>query len=183
MNTTDTFSVDTHELSQAIALARGAVSSEDKKSSLERLARLLFGGMPFLTCKYLNAESACGEIEMVAQYHGWNRLTFFDACGSYVLVACKEWHTPVVAEDLISLQERMLKTKVRLGIILAPTGICGRRKGGQAVREMRRAFDTHGLAMVLIAAEHLKAVADGANFYDMLEYLIEPRAFRLHLNT
>lgn len=173
MNTIDTFTVDRQALADAIALARDAGSGEDKKSSAERLARLLFEGMPFLTCKYLNVESVGNNIEWVVQYKGWHQRTLFDACGGYVLVQCKDWGVPVRAEDLHGLCDIMIKTRVRLGIIVAPTGICGRRHGGQAVREIRRAFDTHGLSMLVIAAEHLKEVAGGANFYDMLEYLIE----------
>jgi hypothetical protein len=173
LNTIDTFTVDRQALADAIALARDAGSGQDEKSSSEKLARLLFNGMPFLTCKYLNVESVGNEVEWVVQNHGWHRRTLFDACGDYILVQCKDWSTPVRAEDVSGLRDRMHKTKVRLGIIVAPKGICGRRHGGQAVREIRRAFDTHGLFMLVIAAEHLNEVAGGANFYDMLEYLLE----------
>lgn len=173
MNTSDTFTVDTAALTRAVAAARDAESSETKKSSLEALTRLMFEAIPFLTCKYVNMEPTDCDVEFVVQYNGWNRPTAFDAFGRYFLVACKEWYAPVRAKDLRCLQDRMLKTRVGLGIILAPTGICGRRKGGQAVREIRRAYDTSGLCTAVVAAEHLRQVADGANFYEMLEYLIE----------
>jgi hypothetical protein len=177
LNTNDTFAVDTVALAQAVNALRDADSQEEKSSSLESLTRLLFEGIPFLTCKYVNSESIGSELEVVVQYNGRNPPTVFDAFGRYFLLHGKDWSAAVRTKDLTALLEKMQKSRVRLGIILAPLGICGRRKGGQAVREIRRAFDVHGVCTVVLCAEHLRQVVGGANFYDMLEYLIERTRF------
>ena len=173
----DTYTVNKQEFVQAVEAVRAAQSPDEERSTLETLARLLFEGVSFLTCKYANTGSTISEIEMVVQYDGWGRSTAFDGFGRYFLVACKNWTTPVRARDLQALQEKMQKSRVRLGILLAPTGICGRRKGGQAVREIRRAFDLQAMCTVVLSCEHLNHVANGTNFYDMLEYLIERTRF------
>jgi hypothetical protein len=177
LNTTDTFSVDTQALAQAVNALRDADSQEAKCSSLETLTRLLFEGIPFLGCKHVNTEPIDSEIEVVVQYNGRTLPTVFDAFGRYFLLHGKDWNAPVRAKDLTALVERMQKSRVKLGFMLAPTGICGRRKGGQAVREMRRAFDVYGVSTVILCAEHLSQVVLGANFYDMLDYLIERTRF------
>ena len=174
---TETFKVDTQALSEAVSSVRSAQTNDEKRSSLERLATLLFDSVSFLKCKYLNAGTTSSEIDIVVQYDGWDRNTVFDAFGRYFLLECKNWNTPVHAKDVRTLTDKMRKSRVKLGIILAPMGICGRRKGGQAVREIRRAFDLHEMCTVVISAEHLVHVTNGANFYEILEYLIERTRF------
>ncbi len=173
----ETFKVDTKALSEAVSAVRSARTNEEKRSSLENLATLLFDGVPFLKCKYLNTRATSSEIDIVVQYDGWDRNTVFDAFGRYFLLECKNWNTPVHAKDVRELVEQMRKSRVKLGIILAPMGMCGRRKGGQAVREIRRAFDLLEMCTVVISAEHLAHVTNGANFYELLEYLIERTRF------
>jgi hypothetical protein len=174
---TETFKVDRQALRDAVDSARRAQTDEEKRSSLETLATLLFGGVPFLRCKYFNTRTSGGGIDIVVQYDGWDRNTVFDAFGRYILLDCKSWNMPVHAKDVRHLAEKMQKSRVKLGIILAPVGMSGRRKGGQAVREIRRAFDSHEMCMLVISAEHLLHVTNGANFYEMLEYLIERTRF------
>lgn len=167
------------ELRQALASLKSAGVGEARRSTLESLVRLLFESVPLFSVKHVNQRPARGELEIVIQCDRTERNTVFDAFGRYFLVGCKGWDDPVGVQDVRNLAERMRASRVKLGIILAPSGIAGKRSGGVAIREVRRAYESNDLLMIVISAEHVEGVARGADFHEVLEYLIERMMFDL----
>ncbi|MCL4552513.1 MAG: restriction endonuclease, partial [Candidatus Marsarchaeota archaeon] len=95
-----TFSIDAKEYSAALAKTKKARTNEQKKQSLEGLAKLLFQGIPFLSFKYSNLRTASAEIDLVFLYRGFKETTVFDELGRYFLVECKNWKDPVGAKHV-----------------------------------------------------------------------------------
>ncbi|MFH0822400.1 MAG: hypothetical protein V2B18_06580 [Pseudomonadota bacterium] len=86
-----TFSIDAEEYASALAETKRAQSNDEKKRSLEGLAKLLFEGIPFLTLRYSNLRTASAEIDLVFRYCGFKEMTVFDELGGYFLVEYWNW--------------------------------------------------------------------------------------------
>ena len=89
------FSIDVQQYSAALAAVKSARTNQQKKQSLEGLAKLLFQGIPFLSFKYSNLRTASAEIDLVFLYRGFKETTVFDELGRYFLVECKNWEDPL----------------------------------------------------------------------------------------
>ncbi len=172
-----TFSIDAGKYSAALAATKTARTKPEKGKSLERLAKLLFEGMPFLSCKYSNLRTASAEIDLVFLYKGFQETTIFDELGRYFLVECKNWKDPVGAKDVRDFVGKIQKSRVQLGVLVAPQGVTGAWDSVDALHEIRQAYYQHGLFVVVIAEEHLKSVENGKNFYELLEYGVESIRF------
>jgi hypothetical protein len=171
------FSIDVQEYSAALAKTKTARTNEEKKKSLEGLAKMLLQGIPFLSFKYSNLRTASAEIDLVFVYKGFKETTVFDELGRYFLVECKNWKDPVGAKHVRDFIGKMKSSKVKLGVLVAPNGVTGADDGADAWREIRRIYDQDGLFIIVIVEEHLELVKKGENFYELLEYAIESIRF------
>jgi hypothetical protein len=172
-----TFSIDAQKYSAALAKTKKARTNEQKKQSLESLAKLLFQAIPFLSFKYSNLRTASAEIDLVFLYKGFKETTVFDELGRYFLVECKNWKDPVGAKHVRDFVGKMKSSKVKLGVLVAPKGVTGDCDSADALREIHRTFDQDGLFVIVIAEELLNLIEKGGNFYDLLEYEIESIRF------
>jgi hypothetical protein len=174
---TGTFSIDAQAYSAALARTKKARTNEEKKESLEGLAKILFEAIPFLSFKYSNLRTASAEIDLVFVYRGFKETTVFDELGRYFLVECKNWKDPVGAKHVRDFVGKMKSSKVKLGALVAPKGVTGACDSADALREIHRTYDQDDLFVVVIAEEHLESVKKGENFYELLEYEIESIRF------
>ncbi|MGO9117767.1 MAG: restriction endonuclease [Desulfomonilaceae bacterium] len=172
-----TFSIDAQQYSAALAAVKSARTNQQKKKSLEGLAKLLFEGIPFLSFRYSNLRTASAEIDLVFVYKGFNETTVFDELGRYFLVECKNWKDAVGVKYVRDFIQKMSNSRVKLGVIVAPKGVTGADEGADALRQIHAIYDKEGLFVVVIAEEHLEEVRKGANFYELLEYEIESIRF------
>jgi restriction endonuclease len=122
---TDTFKIDLGLYSQLLESVFLAEKNDEKKKSLEQLAKELFESVPFLTCKHSNLRTASSEIDLVIQYRGSNLLTIFDEFGRHFLVECKNWKSSVGAAQVRDFLGKIQKSRIKLGIIFAKNGISG----------------------------------------------------------
>jgi hypothetical protein len=172
-----TFSIDARQYATALSETKVAQTNDEKKKSLERLAKLLFEGIAFLSFKYSNLRTASSEIDLVFRYRGYQETTVFDELGSYFLVECKNWKDSVGAKHVRDFIGKMQSSRVRLGVLVAPKGVTGDGDSADALREIHKTYDKDGLYVVVIAEEHLESVKMGGDFYELLEYEIESIRF------
>lgn len=172
-----TFSIDAQKYATALSETKTAQTNDDKKKSLEGLAKLLLEGMPFLSFRYSNLRTASSEIDLVFRYRGFEVTTVFDELGCYFLVECKNWKEPVGAKHVRDFIGKMQSSRVKLGVLVAPEGVTGQAESADALREIHKTYDKDGLFVVVIAEEHLESVKRGENFYELLEYEIESIRF------
>jgi len=175
----EVFRLDLRKYSQQLQSVLLARTNDEKKKSFEGLAKLLFDGISFLSCKYTDLRTASGEIDIVVQYHGWKKLTVFDEFGRYFLVECKNWKSSVGAKQVRDFIGKLQKAKLRLGVLFARNGISGAHGGADALREIHAAFDAHRLYILVISEEDLKAIEHGTNFYLILDRKIDNLRFDL----
>lgn len=161
--------LDLKHYSKALESARKAETNADKKTTLEKLAKMLFESIPFLTCKFTNIRTASSEIDLVIQYKGWIETTVFDDLGTYFLVECKNWKEPVGAKHVRDFIQKIEKSMLNLGVLIAPQGVTGANQGMDALREIHSAFDRLGLYVVVVRLDQLRAIEEGADFYQILE--------------
>jgi hypothetical protein len=175
----DVFRIDIIQYSSLWEATKTATTNEAKGKTLERLANLVFEGMPFLVVKYRNLRTSSSEIDLVLQYKGWDRPTLFDDFGRYVLVECKNWGSPIAAKQVRDFIGKMRKTRVSLGVIFAKNGITGAHSGVDALRELHSAFDQDNIYVIIVSEEDLEAVKDGISFYDILDTKVDQLRFDL----
>ncbi|HEX5734462.1 MAG TPA: restriction endonuclease [Blastocatellia bacterium] len=173
----DTFKLDLARYSRLLEYVFSAETNDEKKESLEELAKMLMEAIPFLSCKYANLRTASSEIDLVIQFNGSKGLTFFDELGRYCLIECKNWKVSVGAAQVRDFIGKLQKSRIKLGVIFAKNGISGEHGGADAVREIHAAFDTHGLYILIVAEEELRAIEIGANFYEILDSKIDHLRF------
>jgi hypothetical protein len=176
---TDTFKINLGQYSQLLEHVFLAETNDEKKKSLETLAKSLFESIPFLICKHSNLRTASSEIDLVIQYCGSNLLTIFDEFGRHLLVECKNWKSSVGAAQVRDFLVKIQKSRVKLGIIFAKNGISGEHGGANALREIHAAFDAHGIYLLVVSEEDLRAIERGANFYEILDEKIDRIRFDL----
>jgi hypothetical protein len=54
-----------------------------------------------------------------------------------------------------------------------------RHRGADALREIHSAFDSHGIFLLVVSEEDLRAIERGANFYGILDEKIDRLRFDL----
>ncbi len=173
-----TFSIDAQEFSAALARTKAARTNDEKGKSLEHLAKLLFEGIPFVSCRHTNLRTASAEIDLVFFSKGYQEATIFDEIGHYFLVECKNWKDPVGAKHVRDFVGKMQQSRVQLGVLVAPPGVSGDCDGRDALYEIRHAYDQHGLYVVVVSKEQLELVEKGEDFYQILQCEIEMIRFR-----
>jgi hypothetical protein len=174
---TETFKLDLDVFSKMLKSVTEAKTNDEKKKSLEELAKHLLEGIPFIKCKYQNLRTRSSEIDIIAEYRGATNLTLFDDFGRYILVECKNWKASVGAAQVRDFIVKIQKTRTRLGIIFAKNGISGEKDGADAVREIHAVYDSQGIFVIVISEEDLKEIESGVSFYDILDRKIDNLRF------
>ncbi len=175
----ETFHIQLRRYSYQLELVTTAHTNDEKKKSLEGLAKLLFEGIPFLSCRSCDIQTSSSEIDIIVEYHGWNKPTIFDEFGRFCLVECKNWKSAVGASQIRDFKGKLEKTRVKLGIIFARNGVTGADDGTDALREIRSFFDRNGIYILVVAEEDLEIVRHGSNFYKLLD----EKMFRLRFEA
>ena len=164
------FSVNRSELVHRWRAVETATTPKDKGESLEALAALLFGGIPFLKVKYRRLTTSSSEIDIVVEYQGRAPIpTIFKETGRYALVECKNWSASVGAKHVRDFVGKLTKTQVRLGFLFSTAGITGRNGGEDALREVKWTFDKFGIRVIVFALDHYLAILGGKCFDEMIE--------------
>jgi hypothetical protein len=153
-------------------------TNDQKKKSLELLARTLFESIG-LICKYVNLRTTSSEIDIVVQIRDQKECGALNDFEPYILVECKNWKSPMGAAQVRDFIVKLQKTQLKLGIIFSKNGVSGKRYAGDAVREIRRVFDTDGLYILVISGKDLRAVEQGASFLEILDQKIDHLRFDL----
>jgi hypothetical protein len=180
---TDTFHIELKNYSTLLNRMFAAETNDQKKKSLEALAKYLFEAIPFLACKYSNLRTASSEIDLVIQNRGSALLTFFDEVGRYFLVECKNWNSSVGAAQVRDFLGKVHKSRLILGIIFAKNGISGAHGGADALREIHSAFDKEGVCILVVSSEDLLGIEQGVSFYDLLDKKIDALRFDFELSS
>ncbi len=165
----ETFRLQLRQYAHQLDFVMAAETNDEKKRSFEGLAKLLFDGIPFLTCRDANLRTSSSEIDIVVEYQGWTKPTLFDEFGRFCLVECKNWKSAVGVQQIRDFKGKLDKTKLKLGILFARNGITGADDGADGLREIRSTFDREGTYILVVAAEDLTAIERGANFYELLD--------------
>jgi hypothetical protein len=174
---TERYKIDISIYAPLLEAVFKAESNNEKKKSLEKLAKYLFETIPFLSCKYIDLRTRSSEIDIIVEFRGADRLTIFDEYGRYFLIECKNWKESVGAAQVRDFIGKLRKSRTKLGVILAKNGISGERNGAEAVLEIHTAFHTDGVYVLVISEEDLRAVERGDNFYDILDKKIDNLRF------
>ena len=159
------------DLVKRIEAVERATTSEEKATSLERLAEFLFGTVPSLRCKYRNLLTRSSEIDLVVEYDRSRqpRLALFEDLGRYALIECKNWSNPVGASTIRDFMGKMKKSKVRLGIVFSRNGITGAYAGTDALLEIHSLFQQDGVYLLVLSLEELRKIRSGEQFCEALD--------------
>ncbi len=154
-----------------------AETNEDKKNSLELLARRVFESHSFLRCKYINLRTSSSEIDLVCEYLGHTKRTLFDEYGRYFLVECKNWSRPAGAKEVRDFLGKIEKSRVKLGILFSKNGITGEANGTDALREIHSCYDRSGICVVVLSLAELKEAGDQTNIIDLIDTKLDQLRF------
>jgi hypothetical protein len=133
-----------------------STTNEEKRKSLEALARFLFNSVPSLRCKYSNLQTRSSEIDLAIEYECSNgAIPLFEELGRYCLVECKNWSMPVGAKHVRDFIGKLESCKVRLGVIFSRNGVTGADSGLDAIRVIQKAFDGNGPILLVFSLEDI----------------------------
>lgn len=171
---------DRPECERRLQAVREAVTNDDKKRSLEGLVQFLIGRTDNLLVKYTDLRTASSEIDLIVENRGKNkRHTMFDEFGRHFLVECKNWSSPIGAKEVRDFVGKLLKTKIRLGVLVTRKGVTGSDGGEDALREIHFCFDVLNTAVLVLADEDLEALCAGADLHDWLDKKLDRLRFDL----
>ncbi|HET6764619.1 MAG TPA: restriction endonuclease, partial [Longimicrobiaceae bacterium] len=105
------------ECESLLRAVRDAVTNDEKKQSLEGLVRFLIERVDYLRVKYTDIRTASSEIDLIVENRGRSRHTMFDEFGRHFLIECKNWSGNVGAKEVRDFVGKLLKTRIRLGIL------------------------------------------------------------------
>ena len=152
-------------LYNALDVARTASA---KGEALESLARYLLDRVRGLRVVRRRLRTSSSEIDLVVEIVPTRPASTFEEFGRYILVECRNWIAPVRAKDVRDFVGKLSKSKTRLGIIFARSGVTGRRGDTDAWRETRIAFHTSDIVVLVVTDDDLRSMAEGAEFAAIL---------------
>jgi hypothetical protein len=167
------------ECEAMLQATRDASTNDEKKKSLEGLVRFLIERNDYLRVKYTDVRTASSEIDLVVENRGRSRHTMFDEFGRHFLIECKNWNQPVGAKEVRDFVGKLLKTKIRLGILATRQGVTGSGGGEDALREIHFCFDTLQTAVLVLTEEDFEALCSGIDFHDLLDQKLDRLRFDL----
>jgi hypothetical protein len=170
--------LDLSEYTIELGRANRATSEQEKGDSLESLAELLFESIRFLSVRDTNINASFGEIDLIVEYVGSDKLTFFDYSGRFLVVECKNWTDPVPAKEVGHFETKLAKTDTELGVLFAWSGISGEDSGRYA-SSIVESDSAKRPKIITIDERDLYRIAEGTGFYEMLENKLYRRRFDL----
>lgn len=167
------------ECEQRLQTIIDAVTNDDKKKILEGLVRFLVDQVDYLLVKYADGRTASSEIDLVVENRGRSRHTMFDEYGRHFLIECKNWSQRVGAKEVRDFVGKLLKTKIRLGVLATREGVTGESGGEDALREIHFCYDALETAVLVLTEEDLVALCSGADLHSLLDQKLDRLRFDL----
>jgi hypothetical protein len=156
------------ELQTARKEAGEATDNESKGRTYEELASVLIQSIEYLTIRHRNLSTVTSEIDLLVRYEGCKARTFFDSCGEYLLVECKNWGVPADAKTLRDFAGKMEDCDVTLGIFLSRSGVTGRSHGEDALGVIRNQWHQYRRAILVVSEEDVEGLVNPADWYALL---------------
>jgi hypothetical protein len=139
---------------------------EPTGKALETLAQYLMSCMPGCRTMY-RKQSWSTDYDLVCALEGFD-LDFRSEFGRYFVCECKAWTRPADFTTMAKFCRVLDSTKSRFGIIFSSEGISGAGKATNAEREQIKVFQDRGIVIVVLDADDLAGVANGANLIAVL---------------
>jgi len=159
---------------------RATLKEEDRNRKgvlLEDLAVELLEGLKYIRVRRRNLRTISSEIDIVCSIESDRGNTFYTCLGRYFIVECKNWSGPADKNAIVAFKDKMAAARVEFGLLFSRRGITGTKSGTDATAAIRSAWDRSGLVIIVIGEQHLRQVAQGRDFFTMLEGLYEARRF------
>lgn len=172
----ENFHLDLADYSKALRKADKANSANEKGTSLENIAKLLFESVTCVTVRDTNVVTRSGEIDLIIEYTGSEKLTLFDSYSRFLLIECKNWIDPVPAKEVGHFETKLAKSDVDLGLLFAWSGISGEDR----VEHARRILDTTSgkrPKIIVFDERDLYRIVKGESFYEMIDSKLYRRRF------
>ena len=170
------FELDIEAFDEALDQVDSAEGTKEKGDAFEDFAELLFGGIDFLKVRDRNLNTNTGEIDLVIEYTGHQKLTIFDEWGRFFLVECKNWQSSVGAAEVRNFKGKLDKAQVDIGIIFARNGLSG-NEAGNALRWIHDYFQREGQMILVVGDGEIDQLQEGTSFYDLLDESMYQRRF------
>jgi hypothetical protein len=142
-----------------------AESNSEKGSSMETLLNYLLDGVPGLEVVDRDVNTALEELDLVI----WNQRLHpcFRPWGEIFLVECKNWATPVGAEDVAWFANKLRERHLPNGIFVARNGITGDfyHAAGKIVMNALR----EGIRIVVLTGADLGQVTSNRAFTELIK--------------
>jgi len=103
-----------------------AIASEDsnlKGKLFEKAVKEIFELVPGLKVVGSNVNDGMEEIDI--QLRNYNREHVWAEFGGMILVECKNWSRPVGANEIASFKDKIIKSGLKSGILVAQVGVTG----------------------------------------------------------
>lgn len=156
------------ELQTATKAANEATDNHSKGRTYEDLASILIQSLEYLTIRHRNLPTVTSEIDILARYEGAEERTFFDSCGEYLLIECKNWGVPADAKTLRDFAGKMADCDVTLGIFLSRSGVIGRSHGEDALGVIRNQWHQHRRVIIVVSEEDIDGLVNPVDWYLLL---------------
>lgn len=156
------------ELQTATKAANEATDNQSKGRTYEDLASILIQSLEYLTIRHRNLPTVTSEIDILARYEGSETRTFFDSCGEYLLIECKNWGVPADAKTIRDFAGKMADCDVTLGIFLSRSGVTGRSHGEDALGVIRNQWHQHRRVIIVVSEEDIDGLVNPVDWYLLL---------------
>lgn len=148
---------------------------------LERAAHYMLGAVP--GCRaYMRKLAASTDYDVIGAFEGV-QTDFRSEVGRYFVCECKDWSKPADFSAFAKFCRVLESAKCRFGILFSKHGITGEGKTQDAEREQVKVFQNAGLALVVVSAEDIQRVTQGANLVTMLREKYERIRLDIPLTT
>ncbi|MBI4292031.1 MAG: hypothetical protein HY661_11175 [Betaproteobacteria bacterium] len=144
---------------------------------LELLAEYLMSCMP--GCRTMRRKrSRSTDYDVVCSMEGFE-VDFRSELGRYFVCECKDWKNRADFSTMAKFCRVLESIKSKFGVLFSKQGLSGAGRTSDGEREQLKVFHEHGMVIVVVAIDDLEAVANGANFIQILRERYE--AVRLDL--
>ncbi len=135
--------------------------------ALEFLAAYLMSSMPGVRTQ-ISVRSKPSEYDVVCSTDGF-QTDFRSEFGRYFLCECKDWSKAKADFTVFAKFCRLLDSiKAKFGVLFSKNGITGGKRTLDASLEQIKVFQDRGIVIVVVDANDISAVLNGANFIQIL---------------
>jgi hypothetical protein len=135
---------------------------QQKGASLEAFAEGLIKVLPGMRVQKRDLRLEAEEIDLLVSNYG------LAVWGDPILVECKNWSTPVGANEVVLFTRKIVDQGAKTGILIVTAGITGdeRRDAGLRVRE---ALTGAGVRIIVLTREDLGSARNAETLWGLLE--------------